>query len=110
MEPTVVQTGVFTNTNAFIVIFAILLSLSVVLGLLYFILKMAQTQNPKDRLITLVSMGYIILLGIFLVDKIVAFRIDLLSASDSATLFAYVKDISTLVFGYYFGTQVKDEK
>jgi len=107
---TSVPQGIFTNSSPLIMISGVMVSLAVVLGLLYFILKMSQTQQPKDRLITLVSMGYIVLIGIFLVDKIVAFRIELLSQQDSTTLFSYVKDISTLVFGYYFGTQTKEKE
>jgi len=109
MGNTITAVGIFTSGNPLIVIFGVLLSLGVVLGLLYFILNMTKVQTPQEKLITLVSMGYIILLGIFLVDKVVAFRIALLSEADSATLFSYVKDISTLVFGYYFGTQTKDK-
>lgn len=89
-----------------ILIGAIIVGLAVILGLLWFILNMNKTQEPKDRLITLVSTGFIILLGVFLVDKVIAVKVDILSQQDSATLFQYIKDISTLVFGYYFGTQV----
>jgi hypothetical protein len=45
------------------------------------------------------------LVGVFIVDKVVAFKIPLLSVAQNENLFDLIKTLILMIFSYYFGTQ-----
>jgi hypothetical protein len=45
----------------------------------------------------------------FIVDKVIAFKIKLLTDEMSNQLFDLIKTLTLMIFSYYFGTQKKGE-
>jgi hypothetical protein len=45
------------------------------------------------------------LVGVFIVDKVVAFGMPLLSENQNQQLFDLIKTLTLMIFSYYFGTQ-----
>ena len=65
--------------------------------------------GEKKGLIQVVVFGFACLLSVYVVDKIVAFKINILSEAESVGIFNFVKDVTLLVFGFYFGSKNKDD-
>jgi hypothetical protein len=49
------------------------------------------------------------LVGVFIVDKIIAFQIKLLTEEVNSQLFELIKTLTLMIFSYYFGTQKNDK-
>lgn len=45
------------------------------------------------------------LVGVFIVDKIIAFKTPLLSEEQNGDLFDLIKTLTLMIFSYYFGSQ-----
>ena len=45
------------------------------------------------------------LVGVFIIDKVVAFGMPLLSENQNHELFDLIKTLTLMIFSYYFGTQ-----
>jgi hypothetical protein len=65
--------------------------------------------GEKKGLIQVVVFGFACLLSVYVVDKIVAFKINILSEAESVGIFNFVKDTTLLVFGFYFGSKNKED-
>jgi len=89
-------------------ILAVLLSLSFVAFSVHYVNKLFINQT-KDVLVRFILLVFASLVGVFVVDKIVAFRINLLSQEQNSQLFDLIKTLVISIFSYYFGTN-KNEK
>jgi hypothetical protein len=87
----------------------ILLGLAVIASSLYFVHKMFNGQT-KDVLVKYILMVFTALVSLFIVDKVIAFRIKLLSDEQNNQLFDLIKTLVLMIFSYYFGTQKKEDK
>ena len=92
------------SEGGYMMIVGILLALGFILGAIYFISKMFinETQEILVRFILLVFTS---LVALFIVDKVIAFKIKLLSDEQNNDLFDLIKTLVLLIFSYYFGTQ-----
>ena len=92
----------FSSQNQFIMIFAVLLGLGFIVMCLYFVnrLFINQTQELLVRFILLI---FTALVAIFIVDKVIAFKINLLNDEQNNQLFDLIKTLVLMVFAYYFG-------
>ena len=91
-----------------VIVLAILLSLALICTSVWYLTKITSKIIDKERqiLLLVVVFGFSALLGIYVCDKIIAVKINLLSEQESISIFNLIKDISLLVFGYYFGSKV----
>ena len=55
-------------------------------------------------------MVFAALTGVYVVDKIIAFKINLLTEGQSKELFDLIKTLVLMIFSYYFGTQKHENK
>ena len=99
----------FSYPNVYVMISGILLGLAVIASSLYFVHKMFNGQT-KDVLVKYILMVFTALVALFIVDKVIAFRIKLLSDEQNNQLFDLIKTLVLMIFSYYFGTQKKEDK
>lgn len=99
----------FSYPNVFVMIFAVLLGMAFIMYSVYFVNKLF-VNTTKDVLVRFILLVFSALVGVFVVDKVVAFKINLLSAEQNNQLFDLIKTLTLMIFSYYFGTQKRDEK
>mgnify|MGYP003342748844 CR=1 FL=1 len=85
-----------------VMIFGVLLGLSFIMGSLYFVNKLF-VNSTKDLLVRFILVVFAALVGVFIVNKVIAFRIPLLSESQNENLFDLIKTLTLMIFSYYFG-------
>jgi len=76
----------------------------------YYVNKLFVNQT-KEILVRFILLVFASLVGVFIVDKVIAFKINLLSDEQNNQLFDLIKTLTLMIFSYYFGTQKsnKDE-
>jgi len=94
----------FSYPNLWVMILGILLGLSVIIGGIYFVNKMFVDQT-KDVLVRFIILVFTALVCLFIVDKVIAFRIKLLTEENNNQLFDLIKTLILMIFSYYFGTK-----
>jgi hypothetical protein len=82
----------------------ILLGLTIIISAVYFVNKMF-INDTKDVLVRFIILVFTALVALFIVDKVIAFRIKLLDDSSSKELFDLIKTLILMIFSYYFGTK-----
>ena len=94
----------FSSDSNFVMIFGIILGLGFIVGSVYWINKMF-INATKDLLVRFVLVIFTALVALFIVDKTLAFKVDLLGQELSAQLFDLIKTLTLMIFSYYFGTK-----
>jgi uncharacterized membrane protein YbjE (DUF340 family) len=89
-------------------VFGILLGLSIIMTSVYFVNKMF-VNDTKDVLVRFIILVFTALVALFIVDKVIAFRIKLLADDINKELFDLIKTLILMIFSYYFGTKNKTE-
>lgn len=87
----------------------ILLALAFICGLLYYVNKMF-ANNTQDILVRFILLVFTALVGVWVVDKVVAFKVKLLDAEQGAQLFDLIKTLVLMIFSYYFGSKKSVEE
>ena len=67
-------------------------------------------NHTKDILVRFILLVFASLVGVFIVDKVIAFRIKLLTDEVNSQLFDLIKTLTLMIFSYYFGTKNKNEE
>jgi len=98
----------FSYPNVWVMISGILLGLTIIISSVYFVNKMF-VNDTKDVLVRFIILVFTALVALFVVDKVIAFRIKLLSDEASKELFDLIKTLILMIFSYYFGTKNKTE-
>ena len=98
----------FSYPNLWVMISGILLGLFIIISSVYFVNKMF-INDTKDVLVRFIILVFTALVALFIVDKVIAFRIKLLSDEASKELFDLIKTLILMIFSYYFGTKNKTE-
>jgi len=70
--------------------------------------KICDVMKTKDWLTKFVSLLLAALVGLFIVDKVVGFKVQILTEEMSEGLFELIKNIVLIVFGYQFGGKMND--
>jgi glucan phosphoethanolaminetransferase (alkaline phosphatase superfamily) len=94
-------------------ILGIIFAICCIVVFIWYVNTRIQANNEQQWLTKFTSILLTALLGLFIVDKVIAFQIPLLSANMSEELFNLIKNIVLIIFGYQFNrtkqTNKKDE-
>ena len=94
----------FSYPNLWVMITGIVMGLSIIISSVYFVNKMF-INDTKDVLVRFIILVFISLVALFIVDKVIAFRIKLLAEEINKELFDLIKTLILMIFSYYFGTK-----
>ena len=97
-------TKMFSSNSSLIPILAVVLSLSVILAMIYWVNRMF-ANDTQEILVKFILMVFTALVGVYIVDKVIAFKISLLSEDEDRELFELIKTLVLMIFSYYFGTK-----
>lgn len=98
----------FSYPNLWVMVSGILLGLTIIVSFVYFVNKMF-VNDTKDVLVRFIILVFTALVSLFIVDKVIAFRIKLLADDINKELFDLIKTLILMIFSYYFGTKNKTE-
>lgn len=90
-------------------ILGILLGLTLIATSVFFINKIF-VKETKDVLVRFVILVFTALVALFIVDKIIAFKIKLIPDEQNNQLFDLIKTLVLMIFSYYFGTKNSERK
>jgi hypothetical protein len=91
-------------------IFGVLLSLGFVALSVWYVNKMIDQQlEEKQWLTRFISLLLAAFLGLFIVDVLVSWKIQLLNDSMRNSLFELIKNVVLIVFGYQFNANNKKQ-
>jgi len=99
----------FSYPNMWVMIFAVLLGMSFIIFSVYYVNKLF-VNRTKDLLVKFILLVFASLVAVFIVDKVIAFKINLLSDTQNDQLFDLIKTLVISIFSYYFGTNNKNNK
>ena len=94
----------FSYGNLWVMVFGILFGLSIIMSSVYFVNKMF-VNDTKDVLVRFIILVFTSLVALFIVDKVIAFKIKLLADEINKELFDLIKTLILMIFSYYFGTK-----
>jgi purine-cytosine permease-like protein len=98
----------FSYPNIWVTILAVFSGMAFIMFSVYYVNKLFINET-KDVLVRFILLVFASLVGVFIVDKVIAFKINLLSDVQNEQLFDLIKTLTLMIFSYYFGTQ-KQEK
>jgi hypothetical protein len=90
-------------------IFAVLLGLGFIVMCLYFVNRLFVNQT-QELLVRFILLIFTALVAEFIIDKVIAFKINLLNDEQNNKLFDLIKTLVLMVFAYYFGSKTVKEK
>jgi hypothetical protein len=99
----------FNNPNLWVVILGVTMGMGFIIASVYYVNSLFINQT-KDLLVRFILLVFAALVGVFVVDKVIAFGMPLLSAQQNENLFELIKTLTLMIFSYYFGTQKSDKK
>ena len=99
----------FSYPNVWVMISGILLGLTIIISSVYFVNKMF-VNDTKDVLVRFIILVFTALVSLFIVDKVIAFRIKLLADDVNKELFDLIKTLTLMIFSYYFGTKKSNKE
>lgn len=99
----------FSYPNLWVMVSGIILGLSIIISSVYFVNKMFVNET-KDVLVRFIILVFTALVSLFVVDKVIAFRIKLLAEDINKELFDLIKTLILMIFSYYFGTKNKENE
>ena len=94
----------FSYGNLWVMVTGIILGLSIIMTSVYFVNKMF-VNDTKDVLVRFIILVFTSLVALFIVDKVIAFKIKLLADEINKELFDLIKTLILMIFSYYFGTK-----
>jgi hypothetical protein len=94
----------FSTGNNIVTIIAVLICLALVMTSIYFVNKMF-ANDTQEILVRFILLVFTALVSIYVIDKIVAFKINVLSQDEDRELFDLIKTLILMIFSYYFGTK-----
>lgn len=98
------------SAGRWMMIFGVLLSLGFVALSVWYVNKMIDQQlEEKQWLTRFISLLLAAFLGLFIVDVLVSWKIQLLNDSMRNSLFELIKNVVLIVFGYQFNANNKKQ-
>jgi len=97
------------SEGGYYMVAGILMGIGIIGGAVYGVHRLfaSATQEILVRFILLV---FTALVALFIVDKLIAFRINLITPEQSDELFDLIKTLILMIFSYYFGTKTDGGK
>jgi hypothetical protein len=92
------------SQGGLVMIFGIVLALSFIAGSVYFVYKLF-AQNTQEILVRFILVVFTALVALFIVDKTIAWKVNLLAPEQNRELFDLIKTLVLMIFSYYFGTK-----
>jgi hypothetical protein len=80
------------------------MAMSFISAAVYYVNKLF-INNTQEILVRFILLVFTTLVGVFVVDKVVAFGMPLLSDHQNDQLFDLIKTLTLMIFSYYFGTK-----
>jgi uncharacterized protein YacL len=98
------------NAGGWIMVFGILLSLGFIALAVWYVNKMIDTQlEEKQWLTRFISLLLTAFLGLFIVDVVISWKVQLLDSNMRNSLFELIKNVVLVVFGYQFNSANKNK-
>lgn len=94
----------FSSQSVAIMITGVLLGLLFICGSMFFVYKLF-ANNTQEVLVKFILLIFTALTAVWVVDKVIAFRVSLLSDQQDNQLFDLIKTLILMIFSYYFGTK-----
>ena len=94
----------FSQSNIWLVSFAVLFSMVFIGFTVHYVNKLF-ASHTKDLLVRFILIVFAALVAVFIIDKVVAFKLPLLSEKQNDELFDLIKTLTLMIFSYYFGSQ-----
>jgi hypothetical protein len=91
-------------SGGIIMILGVLLSILIIGSSVYYVYKLFATDT-KEVLVRFILLVFTSLVAVFIVDKIIAFKLNLLTEDQDDNLFDLIKTLVLMIFSYYFGTK-----
>ena len=99
------------SQGGLMMVFGVLLSLGFICLSVWYVNKMIDTQlEEKQWLTRFISLLLAAFLGLFIVDVLVSWKIQLLNDNMRNSLFELIKNVVLVVFGYQFNSNNKNKK
>jgi uncharacterized protein YacL len=102
------------SAGGYTMIFGVVFAIFCIVGFIWYVNTQIKAKNQQEWLTRFTAILLTALLGLFIVDKVIAFRIPLLSPQMSDELFNLIKNIVLIIFGYQFNrtkqTETKEEE
>ena len=92
------------SEGGIVMIIGILLALGFIVGSLYFVNKLF-ANDTQEILVRFILLVFTALVSLFIVDKVIAFKLKLLADEQNNQLFDLIKTLVLMIFSYYFGTK-----
>ena len=92
------------SEGGIVMVLGIIVALGFILGSIYYVSKLFANQT-QEVLVRFILMVFTSLVPLFIVDKVVAFKIKLVDDEQNAELFDLIKTLTLMIFSYYFGTK-----
>lgn len=90
-------------------IIGILMGLAFIISGVVFVNKMF-FNDTQEILVRFILLIFTALVCLFIVDKVIAFKIKLLNDEQNNSLFDLIKTLVLMIFSYYFGSKSNSEK
>jgi uncharacterized membrane protein len=94
-------------------IIGVVFAIFCIVAFIWYVNTQINAKNQQEWLTKFTAILLIALLGLFIVDKVIAFKIPLLTPLMSDELFNLIKNIVLIIFGYQFNrtkpTDIKKE-
>ena len=94
----------FNHSELWVMLLGISMGLTLIVSSVVFVNKLF-VNSTKDVLVRFVIMVFTALVALFIVDKVIAFKIKLLPDEQNNQLFDLIKTLVLMIFSYYFGTK-----
>ena len=97
------------SAGGYTMILGILMALGFIIGSVYYVNKMF-VNDTQEVLVRFILLIFTSLVALFIVDKVIAFKIKLVNDEQNKELFDLIKTLVLMIFSYYFGTKKAIEK
>lgn len=99
----------FSSNELWVMLLGVFMGLGFIIASVVYVNKLFVAQT-KDVLVRFILLVFAALVGVFIVDKVIAFKIQLLTPNMNTQLFDLIKTLTLMIFSYYFGTQKNSDK
>lgn len=96
----------FSSSSLWVMLLGVICALGFVVFSSYFVYKMF-AKDTKEILVRFILIIFTSLVALYIVDKIIAYKIELMDKEQSGQLFDLIRTLVLMIFSYYFGTKEK---